>query len=157
MTFPAGITMDMRSKLSILWLFATLNYLYCDVAGLMDRELLTGYLAGNVHGLEISQGFLLGAGLLVEIPIAMVLLSRVLRYRVNRWANIAAGAVMTVVQLATLFLGGSPTMYYLFFSVIEISTTAFIVWFPWTWSLPPAPIEQAPALAPPADVRVPRA
>lgn len=32
MTFPAGITMDMRSKLSILWIFATLNYLYCDVA-----------------------------------------------------------------------------------------------------------------------------
>ena len=157
MTFPSGITMDMRSKLSILWLFATLNYLYCDVAGLMDRELLTGYLAGNVGGLEISQGFLLGAGILVEIPITMVLLSRVLKYRANRWANIAAGTVMTVVQLATLFLAGTPTIYYLFFSVIEIATTAFIVWSAWKWSETAAPIGQSDiALSAPADARVPR-
>src|SRR3954466_5973269 len=131
MTFPAGITMDMRSKLSILWLFATLNYLYCDVAGLMDRELLTGYLAGNVGGLEISQGFLLGAGILVEIPIAMVLLSRVLKYRAHRWASVQAGTVMTVVQLATLFIAGAATMYYLSFSVSGSATTAFIVWSAW--------------------------
>jgi hypothetical protein len=156
MTFPAGITMDMRSKLSTLWLFATLNYLYCDVAGLMDRELLTGYLAGNVGGLEISQGFLLGAGILVEIPIAMVLLSRVLKHRANRWANIAAGTVMTVVQLATLF-AGTPTIYYLFFSVIEIATTAFIVWSAWKWSETAAPIDRSDiALSAPADARVPR-
>jgi hypothetical protein len=156
MTFPTGSTMDMRSKLSTLWIFATLNYLYCDVAGLMDRDLLTGYLAGNVNGLEISQGFLLGAGILVEIPIAMVLLSRVLEYRANRWANVAAGTVMTVVQLATLFLGGSPTMYYLFFSVIEIATTAFIVWSAWKWSETAAPIDQSDiALPAPADAPVP--
>ena len=157
MTFPAGLTMDMRSKLSTLWLFATLNYLYCDVAGLMDRELLTGYLAGNVGGLEISQGFLLGAGILVEIPITMVLLSRVLKYRANRWANITAGTVMTVVQLATLFLAGTPTIYYLFFSVIEIATTAFIVWSAWKWSETAVTIDQSDiALSAPADARVPR-
>jgi hypothetical protein len=158
MTFPAGITMDMRSKLPILWLFATLNYLYCDVAGLMDRELLTGYLAGNVGGLEISQGFLLGAGILVEIPITMVLLSRVLKYRANRWANIAAGTVMTVVQLATLFLAGSPTMYYLFFSVIEIATTAYIVWIAWKWSETAGRMEQRDTAVPvPTDAHIPRA
>jgi threonine/homoserine/homoserine lactone efflux protein len=142
--------MDMRSKLLTLWILATLNYLYCDVASLMDRKLLTGYLAGNVNGLEVSQGFLLGAGVLVEIPIAMVLLSRVLKDRANRWANIAAGTVMTVVQLATLFLGGSPTMYYLFFSVIEIATTAYIVWFAWKWSEAAVSIEQRDTTIPAA-------
>ena len=139
MTFPYGITLDMRSKLSALWLFVTLNHLYCDVAGLMERELLTGYPTGHVGGMEIDQGFLLGAGMLVEIPIAMVLLSRVLRWRASRWANIVAGAVMTVVQLWTLFVGGSPAMYYLLFSVIEIATTAFIVRSAWKWSEKPSP------------------
>jgi hypothetical protein len=147
--------MDMKSKLSTLWIFATLNYLYCDVASLMDRKLLTGYLAGNVNGLEVSQGFLLGAGVLVEIPIAMVLLSRVLKDRANRWANIAAGTVMTVVQLATLFLGGSPTMYYLFFSVIEIATTASVVWLAWKWSEAAARIAQLDTEVPaPRDAHV---
>ena len=124
--------MDMRSKLSTLWIFVALNYLYCDVVSLMDPELLPQYLRGNVNGLELTPGFLLGAAILVEIFIAMVLLSRVLPYRANRWANIAAGTIMTAVQSATLFVG-IPAPYYLFFSVIEIATTVLIVWFAWNW------------------------
>jgi hypothetical protein len=77
-------TMDRKGYLSIIWIFAALNYLYCDVVALMDSELLRQYFTGNVNGMEFTQGFLLGAAILVEIPIAMVLLSRVLKYRVNR-------------------------------------------------------------------------
>ncbi len=122
----------MKARLSTLWIFATLNYLYCDVVGLMDANLLKGYLAGRVGGIDVTQGFLLGAGILVEIPIAMVLLSRILGYRANRWANVVAGTGMTVVQLVTVLVG-RPTLYYLFFSVIEIGATAVIVWLAWSW------------------------
>src|SRR4029078_11728306 len=83
--------------LSTLWLCATLNYLYCDVVTLMDPTLLKQFLAGNIAGIEVSPAFLLAAGALVEIPIAMVLLARVLG-RSNPWANILAGVVMTLVQ-----------------------------------------------------------
>src|ERR687897_205862 len=132
--------MDMKSKLSTLWIFVVLNYLYCDIVSLMDPELLPQYLAGNVNGLEFTPGFLLGAAILVEIFISMVLLSRVLRYRANRWANIAAATIMTAVQSATLFIG-VPAPYYLFFSVIEIATTVLIVWFAWNWREPVAKVE----------------
>ena len=118
---------------STLWIFVSLNYLYCDVSSLMDPELLPQYLRGNVHSLEFSPMFLLSAGILVEIFTAMVLLSRLLPYRANRWANIAAGVVMTTIQLATLFVG-LPAPYYAFFSAIEIATTAFIVWHAWNWT-----------------------
>ena len=132
--------MDMKSKLSTLWIFVALNYLYCDIVSLMDPELLPQYLRGNVNGLEFTPWFLLGAGILVEIFIAMVLLSRVLPYRANRWANIAAGTIMTAVQSATLFFG-VPAPYYLFFSVIEIATTVLIVWFAWNWREPIGQVE----------------
>ena len=82
--------------------------------------------------MEFSQGFLLGAAILVEIPIAMVLLSRVLKYRADRRANIVTGVVMTLVQAASLF-AGTPTMYYVCFSVLEITATVLIVWFAWNW------------------------
>ena len=131
---------DMKSRLSTLWIFAALNYLYCDVVGLMDRELLRQFLTGEVDGIPMTQGFLLGAAILVEIPIAMVLLSRFLTYRANRWANIAAGSVMTVVQFSTLFLGTSTT-YYVFFSIVEIATTVLVVWFAWNWREPVAQVE----------------
>ena len=140
--------MDMKSKLSTLWIFVSLNYLYCDVSSLMDPELLPQYLRGNVHGLQFSPMFLLSAGILVEIFIAMVLLSRVLPYRANRWANIAAGIVMTTIQLATLFFG-VPAPYYAFFSAIEIATTAFIVWYAWNWT----EAAVAPSMTPPAPAK----
>lgn len=75
----------MKTKLTTLWVFATLNYLYCDVVTLMDRNLLQGFLSGNVGGMDVTQAFLLAAGALVEIPMAMVLLSQVLPQRVNPW------------------------------------------------------------------------
>src|SRR5829696_10322323 len=85
-------------KLSTLWITASLSYLYCDVISLMDPELLRQYLQGNVNGMAFTPGFLLGAAILISIPITMVLLSRLLNYRANRWTNITDATAMTDVQ-----------------------------------------------------------
>jgi hypothetical protein len=117
--------MDMKVKLSTLWLFAMLNYTYGDVVTLMDPV---------KHGsMQLTQGFLFGASVFMEIPIAMFLLARLLSYRANRWANIISGTIMTVALIMTLFVA-VPTMYYAFFSVIEIGCTAMIVLYSWKWS-----------------------
>jgi hypothetical protein len=64
----------------------------------------------------------------------MVVLSRVLKYGVNRWANIIIGALHTVVVMLSLFVGGgTPALYYVFFATIEIACTALIVWHAWRW------------------------
>ena len=120
---------DKKVMLSTLWLFAMLNYTYGDVVTLMDPV---------KHGsIQLTQGFLLGASIFQEIPIAMVLLSRILKYRANRWANIIAGTIMTVALIVTLFVA-VPTLHYVFFSIIEIACTAFIVWYAWRWPNPEA-------------------
>ena len=142
--------LDTNVKLSTLWITASLSYLYCDVMSLMDPELLRQYLRGNVNGLAFTPGFLLGAAILISIPIIMVLLSRVLNYRANRWANIAAGTVMTVVQTLTLLLG-VPAPYYLYLSIIEIICTVLIVGYAWKWrEAAVQPAEQPEVAAPPA-------
>jgi hypothetical protein len=114
-------------RLSILWVFVTLNYIYCDVVTVMDPTHHTPF--------QLTQGFLLGASILVEIPMAMVLLSWFLPYGPNRWANAIAGAIMTVVQASSIVVA-VPTLYYAFFSAIEIACTALIVWYAWTWPHP---------------------
>lgn len=125
---------DRRIILSTLWIFAVLNYLYCDVVSFMDSNLLKQYLAGKVNNMELSQGFLMIGCILMEISISLVLLSRILKYKANRLINIIAGIITTLAQISSLLMG-KPTMYYIFFSVIEISTTAFIVWYAWKWKL----------------------
>ena len=115
---------NMKSKLSALWLFAVLTYTYGDVVTLMDPV---------KHGsIQLTQGFLLAGSIFMMIPITMVLLSRILKYRSSRLASIIAGSIMTVALTLTLF-AAVPTMYYVFFTVIEITSTTLIVWYAWKW------------------------
>lgn len=121
-----------KSLLSTLWIFVTLNYLYCDLMGLMDSHLLKQYLTGHVEGMTIDEDFLFYAAILMELPISMVLLSRVLIKKTNCWLNIIAGTIKTLVMVVTLFIG-SVTNYYLFFASIEIATTIYIIWYAFQW------------------------
>jgi hypothetical protein len=131
-----GETLDMKTKLSTLWTFAMFNYLYADVLMFMRAENLQAFIAGMIGSTPISEGFLLGAAILMETAIAMVLLSRVLQYRTNRWANIVVGTLHTVAVLASMFVGTGSELYYLFFGTIETICTAYIVWSAWRWPQP---------------------
>jgi uncharacterized protein DUF6326 len=115
---------DRRMRLFTLWTFATFNYIYADVVTLFDKSV--------VSKTDLSQTALLAAAILVETAIAMVLLSRVLKYRANRWANIIVGIINTVAVIASLLVA-TPAIYYAFFATIEIATTIVIVWYAWTW------------------------
>jgi len=121
------VKQDAKVKLSALWLFAMLTYTYGDVVTLMDPV---------KHGsVQLTEGFLLGGSIFMMIPITMVLLSRILRYKAIRWLSIVAGTIMTVALTFTLFVA-VPTSYYVFFTVIEITSTTIIVWIAWKWINP---------------------
>ena len=122
---------DRRQLLSTLWLFAMLNYIYADILMLILNPTIYQRAAGKMSGPTV-----LAFAVLMEIPIALVLLSRVLPYQVNRWANVLAGLESTAFVAFTL--KGNPPPYYLFFSVLEILCTLFIVWYAWTWRSPEA-------------------
>jgi hypothetical protein len=132
-------TVEMKDRkviLSTLWIFAVLNYLYADVMGGKDPEALKQLITGT-GPLQMTEGFLVGASILMETSIAMVLLSRVLKYRENRWANIIAGIINTAAMSLALFATGKmPPLYYMFFAAIEIPCTLFIVWYAWKWRNP---------------------
>jgi hypothetical protein len=121
------VRQNTKVKLSALWLFAMLTYTYGDVVTLMDPV---------KHGsVQLTEGFLLGGSIFMMIPITMVLLSRISRYKTIRWSSIFAGTIMTVALTLTLFVA-VPTSYYVFFTVIEITCTALIVWYAWKWRNP---------------------
>lgn len=112
--------------LSTLWLFVLLNFIYCDVIGLHDANVLASLLDGHAGAIEITPLFLLASSILMEIPIVMVLVARLADRSVTRVTSIAAAAFMVLVQCSSLFVGPfSPS--YTFFSVIEIATLVSIV------------------------------
>ncbi len=118
---------DMRVKLSILWVFAVLNYIYADVFTALDPSTSTG-------SVPMSHATMLGAAILMETAIVMVPLARLLAYQPNRWGNVLAGVIHTVAVIASLFVTGKlPALYYIFFACVEGLTTSIIVWLAWKW------------------------
>ncbi|MEO5919571.1 MAG: DUF6326 family protein [Pseudolysinimonas sp.] len=119
--------------LSTLWIFVSLNYIYCDVLGLHDPVALQSVLDGGAEGVPLTPGFLLASSVLVEIPLAMVVVTRIARRPLSRVASIVTAAFMVLVQVATLFIG-VPSLSYAFFSAIEIATLAAIGLVAIRWS-----------------------
>jgi hypothetical protein len=117
---------DKKVILSTLWIFALLNYIYADIFSLFfNTEAQSG---------TMTQGAIFAFAFLMETAIAMVLLSRILKYGVNRWANIVAGVIHTALVGWTLF-AENPS-FYIFFASIEIACTLFIIWYAWRWHNP---------------------
>ena len=125
---------DTKERLSLLWIFALLNYLYADVVALWA-------MAGSREPFDpLSPLALMGSAVLMEIPIAMILACRLLPFRANRLANIIAGSLLTLVNafltfVPPLFGARTPALpEYLFFATIETVCTSVIIWQAWTWS-----------------------
>jgi len=132
---------DRKVILSTLWIFALFNYVYADILTLyfnpvLQKEATKQLLSGYIGSIQITQGFVLVAAILMETAIAMVLLSRVLPYRANRWANIIVGVLQTASVAWSLFGDTPPNLFNAFFATIEIACTVFIVWYAWTWPRP---------------------
>jgi len=129
--------MDTKILLIILWVFYSVNFIFCDVLSALEpgvlAEEMSGYAAGGT--VKLTYGFVLGTAIMFEIPFLMIVLSWILKYRANRWANIIAGALFVVAQIGSLF-AGAPSPAYIFYSTIEIAGLLLIVWNAWKWTNP---------------------
>lgn len=116
--------MDMKVKLSTLWIVVMFNMAFADILSFMLE-----YSTGHTPEVQATQGLMLIAAIMLEIPIAMIFLSRVLKYRANRWANILAGAI----TIAFVIGGGSTYLHYIFFAAIEVLCMSLIIWYALKW------------------------
>tara|TARA_B100000315_G_scaffold166837_1_gene155398 strand:+ start:142 stop:528 length:387 start_codon:yes stop_codon:yes gene_type:complete len=120
-----------KDKLFTLWIFVTVNYIFCDIFSLFYSENLKQIMSGAMGGMDITETFLFAFSVIMELPMLMIVLSRLLPYKFNRLANIAVGIFMTLIQTWSLF--GDNMLHYVFFSIIEIATTIIIVWIAIRW------------------------
>ena len=123
---------DTKVLLSTLWIVVMINMAYADILGLFIPGALEEVAKTSVStGTTIPQ-LMLGGAIMLEIPIAMILLSRVLKFKVNRWVNIIA----SVITIAYVVGAGSLYPHYIFIATIEVVCMLLIVWFAWKWRNP---------------------
>jgi hypothetical protein len=124
-------SVDRKVVFSTLWIFAIFNYLYNDVFSLFFVPDI------QKEALSTASSQVLMFAFLMETAIAMVLLSRFLKYGANRWLNVVIGIVHTAF-VAWSVIGTTQQPFNIMFVSIEIACTLFITGYALWWRKPEA-------------------
>lgn len=127
-TTPAK-KLDTKVLLSTLWIVVMLNMLKADILSLFipgSAEEVARTSAST--GTPIPQ-LMLGGAIMMEISITMIILSRVLKYGVNRWVNI----LVSLITIAFVVGGGVSYPHYIFIATVEVICLLLIIGFAWMW------------------------
>jgi hypothetical protein len=124
--------METKVLLSTLWIVVMINMLKADILSL--------YIPGAAEEVAKTAGetpitqLMLGGAIVMEISIVMIILSRVLKYRVNRWVNI----ITSIITIAFVLGGGASYPHYIFIATVEVICLLLIIWNAWRWAEPEA-------------------
>jgi MFS family permease len=126
---------DIRGRLSTLWIVIMFNMAYADILSFLNPESLRELMTGYAEGIRVTQQLVVGAAVMAEIPILMVLLARIMKPAVNRRANLVA------IPLTAAFIigGGSASPHYLFLAATELVCLALILRHVWRWPVDTSP------------------
>jgi len=120
-----------QTLLSTLWIFILLNILFRDLHQLGSAGFLEELMKGTVNGIKLTDELALVGGILAEIPILMILLSRILNDKANKWANLIAGIITLGVFATSLPYADIDDVFHFVFETVAI------LWiFQISWKLP---------------------
>lgn len=124
-----GKKIDTRVLLSTLWIVIMINMLKADILSLFIPGAAEEVARTSAStGASIPQLMLAGA-IMGQLGIAMIVLSRVLKYGINRWVNIVVG----IITIAYIWGGMATYPHYIFVATAETLCLLLIIGFAWTW------------------------
>lgn len=106
-----------------------LTYLLGDVLRIFSGD----FTPGEVGGMQLSQGAWFGISLVMLIPIAMVLLSLVVRQPVVRWIHIVAAILLFLFN--AVGLPSYTSWYDRFLIVVGLAINVITIVVAWGWRL----------------------
>ena len=120
-----------RITLAALWTSVMFCYVYGDYFELYRPGKLQQMLDGRMAIGPVSQGMLLGTGVMMALPALMVVLSVTLPAGAARWLNIIAGLLYAGI-MTTILVNGA-WYFYMLYAAIETTLTLAVVWTAWRW------------------------
>ncbi|MEJ2304629.1 MAG: DUF6326 family protein [Anaerolineales bacterium] len=126
------VKVNVRIKLSALWVTLMLFYIYADILGFYTPGNIEKVVSGEIGGFQITEGFLFVMAIWMAIPSIMVFLSLTWKANANRWVNIIVG-IVSFLALGATFFAGEVSARYTFQAIAEGLLIASIVWQAWKW------------------------
>jgi hypothetical protein len=122
---------DRRMVISTIWIFVVLNYLFLNVLKILGGVGPTTTEEAELVNSLLTPDALLFSAIYLQMAMVMIVLSRVLKHGINRWANVIIATLHALGALASLLVA-TPTIH-IFFVVFEVTALLFIAWFAWSW------------------------
>ncbi|HVM18652.1 MAG TPA: DUF6326 family protein [Egibacteraceae bacterium] len=133
---PAGplenTPVPVQAKLAAAWTSFMFLYIYVDYFHLYKPGSVEDILNGVVWRLDITQTFVVGALILVAIPLFMVVLSTTLPARACRATTMVVASIYVPVSIFNV-VGGSWPYFYGLGAALEVGLLVWIIRTAWTW------------------------
>ena len=127
---------DVKLVLSAPWIVMLFVFAYVDIFGFFRADVLNAAIEGSVAttALAVNQVFLTSALVYILLPTLMVVLSVLLRARVNRTVNIVISLGYAITIIVSCI--GEQWAYYLLGSLVEVVLLVAIARTAWKWPPP---------------------
>jgi len=120
---------DIQIILSALWVATMLTYLLGDVLRIFSGDIQTQSMKEQLA--KFTQPMWLLTAALMVLPIVMVVLSVILPYPANRWANIIMAGFFFLFNL--IGLPTYPSAYDRFLIAVSLVFNGMTIWHAWNW------------------------
>lgn len=118
---------DVRVKISALWIALMLTYLLGDVMRIFSGD----FVPGEIGDMQGTQAIWMVAAILMLIPIVMLVLSLTMKYPLIRWITIIAAIFLFLFNLVGL--PSYPSAYDKFLIAVGLVFNVITVWYAWKW------------------------
>ena len=114
---------DVGPMLSTLWVYVLLNILFRDI-----HELFRPGFVEELLGSNFDQAVVFAGGVALQLPLALVVLSRLLHRRWARIANLGVAALMALVT-ATTWPKDADDVLFSGFELLGLAAIAVLAWW----------------------------
>jgi hypothetical protein len=128
---PNGPEAPVQVRLAALWASTMFLYVYVDILSLYKPGTVRDILRGRVWEFEITQGWALGALVLMTIPSVMIALSVLPPTKANQRTNIAVASLFVLVSIGNAI--GETWAFIWLGAIGEVVLLATIVRLAWRW------------------------
>ena len=129
---------SIKSKLAIHWACLMSLYIYADYFELKTPGKIEQIMNLKTPVGDTTPGLLVIFSLILIVPSLMIVLSVILKAKINKWLNIliaflwSSMSVLVIVGEITTSIGGWYS-FYLLYQFIEIFVFGSIIWHAWHW------------------------
>ncbi|MEM6432167.1 MAG: DUF6326 family protein [Deinococcota bacterium] len=121
--------LETKATLSSLWVFVLMNIIFRDLHEFAKPSFLAEVMTGSINGQPLNEALFLLGGIMIQVPISMIVLARVLPARANRWANVLG----IVYMVATIFIFAPGDIDDTFHAAVELLALTGIGYLVWRW------------------------